>query len=106
MGLEKIKNAGGLEAFEENLRREEEEKEELKRKEEERRQEISTKTRNNLSRLLDRKRAEVKDELRRNEPKKDDNRSNPQSSSFKPSNLQTASKSFASDDDMYVKLNI
>ena len=57
--------SGGLEAFEENLRREEEEKEELKRKEEERRQEISTKTRNNLSRLLDRKRAEVKDELRR-----------------------------------------
>merc|ERR1712203_148745 len=32
--LEKIKNAGGLEAFEENLRREEEEKEEIKRKEE------------------------------------------------------------------------
>ena len=57
--------SGGLEAFEENLRREEEEKEELKRKEQERRQEISTKTRNNLSRLLDRKRAEVKDELRR-----------------------------------------
>jgi hypothetical protein len=63
--LEKIKNAGGLEAFEENLRREEEEKEAIKRKEEERRLEISTKTRNNLSRLLDRKRAEVKDELRR-----------------------------------------
>ena len=37
--------------------------EEKKRKEEERRLEISTKTRNNLSRLLDRKRAENKDEL-------------------------------------------
>ena len=56
---------GGLEAFEENLRREEEEKEAIKQKEEERRKEISTKTRNNLSRLLDRKRAESKDELRR-----------------------------------------
>ena len=56
---------GGLEAFEDNLRREEEEKEAKKRKEEERRLEISKKTRNNLSRLLDRKRAEVKDELRR-----------------------------------------
>ena len=54
---------GGLEAFEENLRREEEAKEEKKRKEEERRLEISQKTRNNLSRLLDRKRAENKDEL-------------------------------------------
>ena len=54
-----------MEAFEDNLRREEEEKEAKKRKEEERRLEISQKTRNNLSRLLDRKRAEVKDELRK-----------------------------------------
>ena len=54
-----VQMSGGLEAFEENLRKEEEEKEAQKRKEEERRQEISTKTRNNLSRLLDRKRAEM-----------------------------------------------
>ena len=56
---------GGLEAFEDNIRREEEEKEAAKRKEEERRLEISQTTRNRLSKLLDRKRAEVKDELER-----------------------------------------
>ena len=56
---------GGLEAFEDNLRKEEEEREAAKRKEEERRLEISQKTRNRLSKLLDRKRAEVKDQLER-----------------------------------------
>ena len=54
---------GGLEAYEENLRREEEAKEEAKRKEKERRLEISQTTRNRLSKLLDRKRAESKDQL-------------------------------------------
>ena len=54
-----------MEAFEENLRREEEEREAVKRKEEERRLEISQLTRNRLSKLLDRKRAEVKDQLER-----------------------------------------
>ena len=50
---------GGLEAFEEKLRLEEEEKEAAKQQEVERRQEISKKTRSRLSELLDRKRAEV-----------------------------------------------
>ena len=56
---------GGLEAFEENLRLEEEEREAVKRREEERRQEISTKTRNRLSKLLNRKIAENKHQLER-----------------------------------------
>ena len=56
---------GGLEAFEDNLRREEEERAAAKRKEEERRLDISQLTRNRLSKLLDRKRAEVKDQLER-----------------------------------------
>ena len=56
---------GGLEAFEEKLRKEEEEKEAAKRREEERRAEISKKTRSRLSELLDRKRAEVLQELER-----------------------------------------
>lgn len=56
---------GGLEAFEDNLRREEEDRAAAKRKEEERRLDISKKTRNRLSKLLDRKRAEVKDQLER-----------------------------------------
>ena len=56
---------GGLEAFEEKLQREEEEKEAAKRREEERRAEISKKTRSRLSELLDRKRAEVLQELER-----------------------------------------
>ena len=51
--------SGGLEAFEEKLRLEEEEKEDAKQREVERRQEISKKTRSRLSELLDRKRAEV-----------------------------------------------
>ena len=63
--LAAIKDAGGLDAFEEKLRREEEEKEAAKRREEERRQEISKKTRSRLSELLDRKRAEVLQELER-----------------------------------------
>ena len=58
-------NVGGLDAFEENLRREEEEREAAKRREEERRAEISKKTRSRLSELLDRKRAEVLQELER-----------------------------------------
>ena len=57
--------AGGLEAFEEKLRLEEEEREAAKRREEERRKEISKKTRSRLSELLDRKRAEVLLELER-----------------------------------------
>ena len=56
---------GGLEAFEEKLRLEEEERENAKRREEERRKEISKKTRSRLSELLDRKRAEVLLELER-----------------------------------------
>jgi hypothetical protein len=52
-----------LEAFEDNLRREEEEKEAKKQKEKDRVKDISQKTRKNLSRLLNRKRAESKDEL-------------------------------------------
>ena len=56
---------GGLDAFEEKLRREEEEREAAKRREEERRAEISKKTRSRLSELLDRKRAEVLLELER-----------------------------------------
>ena len=56
---------GGLEAFEEKLRLEEEEKEAAKQRELDRRQEISKKTRSRLSELLDRKRAEVLLELER-----------------------------------------
>ena len=57
--------SGGLEAFEEKLRLEEEEKEAAKQRELDRRQEISKKTRSRLSELLDRKRAEVLLELER-----------------------------------------
>ena len=57
--------SGGLEAFEEKLRLEEEEKEAVKQREVERVQEISKKTRSRLSELLDRKRAEVLLELER-----------------------------------------
>jgi hypothetical protein len=64
--LEAIKDAGGLEAFEQKLQLEEEEREAAKRREEERRAEISKKTRNRLSELLARKRDEVLQELERN----------------------------------------
>ena len=63
--LSLLKNVGGLDAFEEKLRREEEEREAAKKAEEERRAEISKKTRSRLSELLDRKRAEVLQELER-----------------------------------------
>ena len=59
--------AGGLEAFEQKLQLEEEEREAAKRREEERRAEISKKTRNRLSELLARKRDEVLQELERYE---------------------------------------
>ena len=56
---------GGLEAFEENLRKEEEAKQAKIEQEKQRRLEISTKTRNRLTKLLDRKRAEASSELER-----------------------------------------
>jgi hypothetical protein len=55
--------AGGIDEFEEKLRKEEEAKKELVRAEEERRQEITTKTRDRLTKLLDKKRAEAHHEL-------------------------------------------
>ena len=50
---------GGLEAFEEDLERQEDEKEERVAAEEERRVQISGKTRSRLNKLIGRKRAEA-----------------------------------------------
>ena len=54
---------GGIDEFEEKIRKEEETKKELVKAEEERRQEITQKTRSRLSKLLDKKRAEAQHEL-------------------------------------------
>ncbi len=54
---------GGIDEFEEKIRKEEEAKKELVRAEEERRQEITQKTRSRLTKLLDKKRAEAQHEL-------------------------------------------
>ncbi len=50
---------GGVEAFEEKIKEEERKEEEQKREEQERRQSISSKTRNRLSKVLERKRVEA-----------------------------------------------
>merc|ERR1719204_1599349 len=63
--LAQIKAAGGIDAFEENRRKEEEAKKAKIEKEKQRRLEISQKTRNRLTRLLDRKRAEAAPGLER-----------------------------------------
>lgn len=53
---------GGIEAFEEQLKKEEEAKEAKRKEDEQRRHEISQKTRTRLTKLLDRKRAEFEEE--------------------------------------------
>ena len=55
--------SGGIDEFEEKIRKEEEAKKETIKAEEERRQEITNKTRSRLSKLLDKKRAEAHNEL-------------------------------------------
>ena len=55
--------SGGIDEFEEKIRKEEEAKKELVKAEEERRQEITQKTRSRLTKLLDKKRAEAQHEL-------------------------------------------
>eukprot|EP00094_Tigriopus_californicus_P004624 TCALIF_04451-PA protein Name:"Similar to CHIA Acidic mammalian chitinase (Bos taurus)" AED:0.30 eAED:0.30 QI:0/0.73/0.65/0.9/0.89/0.85/20/288/2866 len=61
--LSSIKAAGGLEAFENQLRKEEEHKEELIEQEQTRKTDISSQTRNRLNQLLERKRAESNKKL-------------------------------------------
>ena len=63
--LAAIKEAGGLDEFEDKLKKEEEEKQEKIEKEEKRRLEISTTTKNRLTKLLERKRAEAANQLNR-----------------------------------------
>jgi chitinase len=57
--LAEIKSAGGVDAFEEKLKEEEVAKEEAEEKEKERRLSISSRTRNRLSKVLERKRNQL-----------------------------------------------